>query len=583
MHHKNFVTRTAFWIMLLGLPLGDLAVSGAMAQGDAPAPRVEPPIIQSEPLRIAIGATRDLQLSTKEQIQLAKVDKPQVCSAKAAAPDMVSLSGLAAGVARVTLTPIKGRSETWTVIVHPDVEFLEGLLKQAVPSAQIEVIPAGSGTGGASTNSVLLKGVVEHADDVQTIMRTAISVLGTPNQVINAIRVAGVQQVQIDVVFARVSRTELRRMEMDFFGGGAHHVISSAPQGNLIFPSSGIAIDAATGMPTFTNAIGSPNNPSVFLGLFNPQQNFFGLLNILRRESLAKIMAEPKLVTMSGQSASILDGGEQPVPSPGGLGAVSVQFQPFGTRLSCLPIVMGSGRIQLQVEPEVSILDSASGSTIGGFPVQGRIVQRVRTTVEMEEGQTLVIGGLVQKTVDGVNNKIPILGDLPFIGAAFSGKRFEEKESELIVMLTPHLVDAADCSQFDRRKLPGMETRTPDDYELFLEGILEAPRGPRPVFPGKRYVPAYKNGPTAADYPCANDSATRNGIGSHSSCAGTGLANCSGMEYPNKYTPPSVESKPMPSAASHGAVILPPIDLDGNGDSTPGSVSTGGNGGAGRK
>ncbi|HXG12981.1 MAG TPA: hypothetical protein VNK04_24700, partial [Gemmataceae bacterium] len=176
----------------------------------------------------------------------------------------------------------------------------------------------------------------------------------------------------------------------------------------------------------------------------------------------------------------------------------------FGTRLNFLPIVLGDGRIHLEVEPEVSNLDPASGVAIpgGGF-VPGRSTQSVRTTVELETGQTFIIGGLIQRNVRGTIQKVPILGDLPFFGTAFSRKNYEEVEEELVVMVTPYLVDALACNQVPKF-LPGQETRSPDDFELFLEGILEAPRGQRYACQAGRYVPAHRTGPTAELFPCFN-------------------------------------------------------------------------------
>src|SRR5262249_40910763 len=155
----------------------------------------------------------------------------------------------------------------------------------------------------------------------------------------------------------------------------------------------------------------------------------------------------------------------------------------------------------------------AFGTNIQGTVVPGRTTQRVHTSVELEDGQTLVIGGLIQKVVRGSTQKVPILCDLPFLGAGLRSKALEEQGTELVVMVTPHLVDAMDCAQAPKL-LPGQETRTPDDFELFLEGILEAPRGSREVCPDGRYVPAYKHSPSAATFPCAGG----NGCGG-GSCA----------------------------------------------------------------
>src|SRR5262249_35973300 len=154
-----------------------------------------------------------------------------------------------------------------------------------------------------------------------------------------------------------------------------------------------------------------------------------------------------------------------------------------------------------------------------GASVPGRVTQRVRTTVEIETGQTLVIGGLIQHRTDASLVRVPVLGALPFVGTLFSTKTFSDVESELVVLITPHLVDPIDCAQLPK-VLPGLETRNPDDFELFLEGILEAPRGPREVFPDGRYRPAYKNGPTSALFPCGGGAW---GNGGCANCNGHGL------------------------------------------------------------
>src|SRR5262249_12019607 len=251
------------------------------------------------------------------------------------------------------------------------------------------------------------------------------------------------------------------------------------------------------------NIIATPNGQpaNFFLGVFNDKQAFYGLLQALRNESMAKILSEPKLVTLSGRSATMLSGGQQAIPESAGLGSVAVTFVPFGTQLTFLPIVMQDGKIYLEVEPEISNIDPTVGTSISGTIVPGRNTQRVHTSVMIEDGQTLAIGGLIQNQVIANSQKVPVLGDLPFLGAAFRAIEYEEDERELVVMVTPHLVDPQSCDQV-AKVLPSQETRTPDDFELFLEGILEAPRGKREVFPGGDYQPAYKASPSAGIYPC---------------------------------------------------------------------------------
>jgi pilus assembly protein CpaC len=531
-----------FWGVLLSLGLAGAVIGGAPAQPPAqppaPAPAApERPAERVPVIPLAIGGTtrltspfRDTKDPTKpSDIRSIVNENEQVVTVQPIAYDRttVLLQGGRRGTSRLRLTDVEGRVALFDVVVDFDIQLLRRTIRQVVPTSNVEPILV-----GGNSNVIILTGNVERPEDIDTIMRTAQTLLGviiavpaapppgtpapspgtqpatpavfaTGPQVINAMRVGGVMQVQLDVVVAEVSRTELRRMSFDFMNFGVHHVFASTPGGAFVIPSSGIS-GTFPGAPTFTNTVGTVNGAAAnfFLALFNPEQDFFGLLQLLRNEELAKILTEPKLITMSGKPATLLSGGEQAVPQPGGLGTTSVQFFPFGTTLSFLPVVLGNGKIHLEVEPEVSTLNAAFGTSISGTIVPGRDVQRVHTTVEMEDGQTFAIGGLIQHQITGSTTKVPVLGDVPFLGVAFSSKSYNELETELLVLVTPHLVDAMSCDQVPKL-LPGQETRSPDDFELFLEGILEAPRGPRQVCHNGRYVPAFKNGPTSDLYPCA--------------------------------------------------------------------------------
>jgi pilus assembly protein CpaC len=356
-------------------------------------------------------------------------------------------------------------------------------------------------------------------------------------------------QVQLCVVVARVSRSDLRRMAFDFLLSDHKFFLASTGSGAAaptFLPGGGGSV-----LGTFGNIVpvnGSPNGAAtnIITGVLSKNFGFVAFLQALRDENLVKLLAEPRLVTLSGRQASFLDGGEQAIPVPAGLGQVGVQFEEFGTRLSFVPIVLGDGRIRMEVEPEVSNLDQAAGTTIQGTTVPGRATQRVHTTVELEDGQTFVIGGLIQNIQRGSTRKVPVLGDIPFLGVAFSGKEFEEVETELVVMVTPHLVDPMDCSQ-SPKVLPGMETRRPDDFELFLEGILEAPRGQREVCPGGIYKAPYKNGPTASVFPCGLNNGCGTGSCGTGSC-GAGCANGSNgsMIHVGSAAPGSTPQTPTP-------------------------------------
>jgi pilus assembly protein CpaC len=487
--------KALIWSALLGLLVGGGPLAGARAQGGAQ-------MVRRDSIVLPVNSTKILQMKNKEQIATARVQKPEVATLSFVEKEknQVMITGMAPGTTIVTLTSVDNKEETFTVDVVLDVEYLKRILVQAAPTANIAPI-------AISNNTIILTGWVANAEDIEIIMKAAQSIVGPG--VVNAMRLSGVQQVQLDVMVARVSRSHLRNMQFDFINVGNHHILSSSIGGMLALPSGSIT-GTLPGAPAILNNISTP--PNVFLGVFNSSQGFFGLLQALRTENLVKLSSEPSLTTISGRTALFRSGGRQAVPTVAGLGGTAgVEFVPFGTEVTMLPIVLGNGRIRLEVEPSVEALDNASGIQIpgGGF-VAGRTEQRVRTVVEMAPGQTVAIGGLLQNTVQGTTSRIPFIGDLPFVGAAFSRKNYMAEEEELLFLVTPHLVDAMDSAQVPK-SLPGMETRNPDDFELFLEGILEAPHGCRKPFENGHYVPAFK-GPNALQYPC--------GASNGSSCGG---------------------------------------------------------------
>jgi pilus assembly protein CpaC len=458
---------------------------------------------------VPIGTSKRLQMKEKKPIETVLNEKENV-AVIAAVPDdpaTVNITGREAGMTRITLVARDKTEERYDVVVQLDIEYLQSILQRAVPTASLELIPGPGGT-------LIIGGTVARTDDIDTIMRTAASVTGAPERIVNAMRVGGVMIVQLDVIIAQVSRSKFRALNLDFLSHGANHSFVSSLGGGASSssaPSTG-GSTLGGGAATFTPpTIGQDAN--LVLSLFNlgSGNSFFPFLKALRTENVSKLLAEPRLITLSGHSAYFNSGGQQAVPQiaggggSGGAAVAGTSFVPFGTQLSFLPIVMGNGKIYLEINPKVDIpvndpilaapIPGTTGSTFG------RTGQEVRTAVMMEDGQTLVLGGLIQHTVDATISKVPCLGDWPLVGVFFSSKSYTEGESELVIVVTPHLVDAMSCEQVPPC-LPGQETRSPDDFELFLEGILEAPRGPREVFPGGHYVPAYRSGGAASACPC---------------------------------------------------------------------------------
>ena len=424
-----------------------------------------------------------------------------------------------------------------------DLDYLKKVIRNAVPNSNIQVIPI-------TKDAVIISGYVSRAEDISMILSIAGNIVDptlfdalsqssttqtnnpgqtnptsnaagniptdpnaaattqpaqvtprTSQKVINALRVAGVQQVQLDVVVAQVSRSEFRQLGFNFLSSRNSSFIGSTLTGLTPLAAqptalgAGLTSGATQGSTLAANGFVSSatSAANIPFGVLNSNSGFLGFLQALRTESASKLLAEPKLTTSSGKQAFFQVGGEQAVLSgASGVNGPGAAFQTVGTTLSFLPIVLGNGKIQLTVNPRVRSPNPALGiQTSFGF-VTGFDDKQVSATVEMETGQTFVIGGLIQNETQGTINKVPILGDLPFLGVLFSTKQYKETEQEVVILVTPYLVDPQSCDQLPKL-LPGQETRSPDDFELFLEGILEAPRGPRKVIQDRRYIPAFKN------------------------------------------------------------------------------------------
>jgi pilus assembly protein CpaC len=441
-------------------------------------------------------------------------------------PNLLLLTGRQTGLAQMTLTFKDTPRRTYDIVVQPDLNLLRNIIKRTVPTAAVDVSP---GIGQV----IILSGYVTSPQDADTVTRLAVNAGGgNIGNVINAVQVGGVQQVQIDVVIARVNRRLARSRGFDFFAEGTDARFASIVSG-LLGPTGVIQ----GGNLLFSKTSGDP---------------FFAALQALRQEGIVKFIAEPRVVTQTGRPAFFRSGGQQPVISQtAGITGPGALLVPFGTELEVLPIVYANGQIWLELNPRVTVPNPGLAINIGGTSTPGFDEQTIRTAVMLESGQTFAIGGLIQNSVRALSTKVPVLGDLPFIGIGFSRVEHEQLEEELIMLVTPRLVGPMNCDQVPKR-LPGRETRNPDDYELFLENILEAPRGQRKVWNNRCYTAAWKCDPTAAIFPCIGNLCT----GGHAGACGPTAGGCA--------TP--VPVGPVPA--------VPPVAVPAVLPSTSGEVSS---------
>ncbi|MEB0041635.1 MULTISPECIES: type II and III secretion system protein family protein [unclassified Pseudomonas] len=266
-------------------------------------------------------------------------------------------------------------------------------------------------------------------------------------------------QVQTDIRFVEISRTKLKEASTSIFGKG----------GNFLFGSPG----TVAGAGVTPGAIGIlpqiPLNNSTFNIVWG-NSKVLGMLNALESSGFAYTLARPSLVALSGQSASFLAGGEIPIPVPNGQGnGISIEYKEFGVRLTLTPTVIGRNRIALKVAPEVSELDYTNGVTIAGTTVPALSIRRTDTSINLADGESFVVSGLISTHNTSTVGKFPGLGDIPIIGALFRNSQVNREEQELLMIVTPHLVQPL-AANAPLPSLPGEQLRNydPNFYQMYF-------------------------------------------------------------------------------------------------------------------
>jgi pilus assembly protein CpaC len=348
--------------------------------------------------------------------------------------------------------------------------------------------PGAPGPGGSGPNTATGEANAEDQPValVSPELGVPLQITGEPTTpgIINLLRVPTSQQVLLKVRVAELNRTALRNI-------GANFLAIDRDSGAIIGSQIAGPVSAAGQVPLGRrNLLGSAIQPvpplgtqggSTVFGIFQGS-NFMFTLNALRRNGVLKILAEPNLVAMSGYQANFLAGGEFPVPVPQASGTgvaptVTIRFKEFGVRLQFVPYVIDEDTIRLTVVPEVSQIDFSIAVTLiaGGSPVPGLNVRRALTTVELQQDQTLAIAGLMQLQLSGNTDRIPGLGDLPVLGPFFSNTTGQRIEKELVVLVTPYLVEGMNREQVP--PTPGDEVKEPNDLEFYLLNRIEGKTG----------------------------------------------------------------------------------------------------------
>ena len=383
------------------------------------------------------GANQLFTVTVEADIQVLQQVLREVLPTEAihvhSASGSIILSGTASSqtVSDEAVAVAKTYTEHVVNLLHVTQGRFEELLHTLVPDEQITV--------HESEHTIILAGKAKHPANVAKAVEAA---TGAAEHVVNIIDLPDYKQVLIQVRFAEVQRTVARALGVDYIIQ-SNDVTQSGFIGGALTPQVPATPQFMRVNTTPTDLLVSPTLKHLFEFRGN-STDFAVALNALEDQGLIRILAEPNLLAMSGEEASFLAGGEFPIPvvqsvTTGG-STVTVEFKEFGIRLNFKPDVTSDDSIRLRVEPEVSVLDFSDASVeVSGFKIPGLVTRRAKTTVQMHSGESLVIGGLLSQTDTKTDSKVPFLGNIPVLGKLFSSEKFKNAETELLVLVTPRL------------------------------------------------------------------------------------------------------------------------------------------------
>ena len=423
--------------ILLGLLITAFVVTGSRLSATAAAPGL---------VRIDVTIGKSQVIEVKEPFDRVSVTDPNIADVFVIKPNQILINGKAVGITSLVVF-YPDKTQFFDLVVQTDLELLRERLKQIIPRDMIEVRPA--------QDAIILHGAVSSEEMIDATGQVA-AVFAPEGKVINLLTLTDVkpQEVLIQIVVAEVFRNALKELGFSF------RLIEGAFQGGA-FP--GVPFFPPLGL---IGAIESPEIQFTDLSSFffaSRNRDYAGMVRALAERDLLRILAKPNLVTESGKEASFLSGGEFPFPVPQTSGAgtttITIEFKPFGVQLTFLPVVVDGDRINLTVQPSISRLDFTSGLTFSGFEIPLLRKNEAFTTVNLRDGESFAIAGLIQNEVRKSVAKIPLLGDIPILGPLFRSTRFQNLESELVFIVTVKLVHASP---------PGSPT-VPDPLDLMKE------------------------------------------------------------------------------------------------------------------
>jgi pilus assembly protein CpaC len=387
----------------------------------------------AEPIHIMAGKSVVIDLDTR--VTRILLSNPAVIDAIAIGSTDVVVEAKAPGDSSLILWDEAGGAHMLDVTVDLDIISLRGAIDRAYPGHAIKV--------EADGDHLILTGDVpnQHAEDELLKMADAYS-----KDVVDSLRqpFAHERQILLKVKVAEVDRTLLNQVGFNLLSTGAGNTIGavSTQQFGTITGGGGSPVELTGNSGGSSTTFGLSDLLNIFI--FRPDINLGATIQALEEKSVLQILAEPNLLALSGSKASFLAGGEFPFPVVQGgqnLGVVTIEFRPFGVRLDFVGTIQDDDTVRLHVAPEVSSLDFTNAVTISGFTVPAIATRRAETDVELRSGQSFAIGGLLNEQTTAQLSKIPGIGDIPILGKLFQSRSVQKSNSELIVIVTPVIVD----------------------------------------------------------------------------------------------------------------------------------------------
>jgi pilus assembly protein CpaC len=425
-----------------------------------------PVMVQADTLRVVRTGTESILSVPMNRAVVVESETPfaELSIANPAIADISSLSdrtiyvlGKAPGTTTLTILDAQGRLITNVdVRVAADVTEFKERLRQILPDEHIEVRTANDG--------IVLSGTVSSTQRMERAL--ALAERYAPERVSNLMMVGGVQQVMLKVRFAEMERSVSKTLRSLVASGGS--LLGGDLGVNTATGNATAGIGTSSGVGSLSALPGSDAAEGAVLLGFNAGGLEVGiLLEALEAKGVVRTLAEPNLTALSGQEAKFLAGGEYPVPVAQENNTTTVEFKPFGVELNFVPRVVDGDLINLEMEAAVSSIDPNAGVDIGAIRIDGFRRRETATTVELRDGESFAIAGLFQDDFQDLNGQVPWLGDVPVLGALFRSAEYRRAQTELVIIITPHLVTPTRGEAF---ALPTDRVTPPTERDLFLFG-----------------------------------------------------------------------------------------------------------------